>query len=110
MSRDAFEAREQAAYEFHSEVDMPGEPELRCWECDGPADDRVRAGMKCGPCAYGQGEVEEDAHGATPIDPLDSLLEKCWQNERERLQRKAELRSVLDEILGVSFITERRRP
>ena len=24
-----------------------------CPECDGPADDRVLGGMKCGPCAYG---------------------------------------------------------
>ena len=28
-------------------------PVLRCPECEGPADERVRAGMRCGRCAYG---------------------------------------------------------
>lgn len=38
---------------------------LTCPECDAPADDRVLAGMKCGRCAYPQGDggekVEQDA-------------------------------------------------
>ena len=28
-------------------------PVLRCPECQGPPDERVKAGMKCGRCAYG---------------------------------------------------------
>ncbi|GEM_PF-2323458 len=28
-------------------------PVLRCQECQGPPDERVKAGMRCGRCAYG---------------------------------------------------------
>lgn len=30
-----------------------------CAECDGPSDDRVRAGMKCARCAYGEDDSDE---------------------------------------------------
>ncbi len=34
---------------------------FRCSECSGPLDDRTRAGMKCGPCAYGSEQEHEEA-------------------------------------------------